>query len=193
MPLITITPPDAEPVSVDDVKLSARVDAETFDDQLALLLIPAIRAEAEHRLGRRLITQTVELVLDDFPAGEIDLRLPSVQSVTSIKYLDTAGAEQTVINTDYSLDTAASPGRVLLDTDAAWPATADVPNAVRVRYVVGYGDDDASVPPNIRLWITAHVVQALDNPSGLNTAALQPMPFLDRLLDAERFYSVPAE
>jgi len=188
MPLITITPPDAEPVSVDDVKLSARVDAETFDDQLALLLIPAIRAEAEHRLGRRLITQTVELVLDAFPAGEIDLRLPSVQSVTSIKYLDTAGAEQTFANTDYSLDTAASPGRVLLDTDAAWPATADVPNAVRVRYVVGYGDDDASVPANIRLWITAHVVQALDNPSGLNTAALQPMPFLDRLLDAERFY-----
>lgn len=193
MPLITITPPDAEPVSVDDVKLSARVDAETFDDQLALLLIPAIRAEAEHRLGRRLITQTVELVLDAFPSGEIDLRLPSVQSVTSIKYLDTAGAEQTVINTDYSLDTAASPARVLLDTDAAWPATADVPNAVRVRYVVGYGDDDASVPANIRLWITAHVVQALDNPSGLNTAALQPMPFLDRLLDAERFYSVPTE
>lgn len=193
MPLITITPPDAEPVSVDDVKLSARVDAETFDDQLALLLIPAIRAEAEHRLGRRLITQTVELVLDAFPAGEIDLRLPSVQTVTSIKYLDTAGVEQTVINTDYSLDTSASPGRVLLDADAAWPATADVPNAVRVRYVVGYGDDDATVPANIRLWITAHVVQALDNPSGLNTAALQPMPFLDRLLDAERFYSVPAE
>ena len=104
MPLITITPPDAEPVSVDDVKISARVDAETFDDQLALLLIPAIRAEAEHRLGRRLITQTVELVLDDFPAGEIDLRLPSVQTVTSIKYLDTAGAEQTFANTDYSLD-----------------------------------------------------------------------------------------
>ncbi len=193
MPLITITPPDAEPVSVDDVKLSARVDAETFDDQLALLLIPAIRSEAEHRLGRRLITQTVELVLDDFPAGEIDLRLPSVQSVTSIKYMDTAGAEQTFANTNYSLDTAASPGRVLLDTDASWPATQDVPNAVRVRYVVGYGDDDASVPPNIRLWITAHVVQALDNPSGLNTAALQPMPFIDRLLDAERFYSVPAE
>ena len=188
MPLITITPPDSEPVSVDDVKLSARVDAETFDDQLALLLIPAIRAEAEHRLGRRLITQTVELVLDAFPAGEIDLRLPSVQSVTSIKYLDTAGAEQTFANTNYSLDTAASPGRVLLDTDAAWPATADVPNAVRVRYVVGYGDDDASVPANIRLWITAMVVQALDNPGGLNIAGLQPLPFVDRLLDAERFY-----
>ena len=39
----------------------------------------------------------------------------------------------------------------------------------------------------------SHVVQALDNPSGMNTSALQPMPFIDRLLDAERFYSVPAE
>jgi hypothetical protein len=59
---------------------------------------------------------------------------------------------------------------------------------VRVRYVVGYGDDDASVPANVRLWITAMVVQALDNPAGLNVAALQPLPFIDRLLDAERFY-----
>jgi len=188
MPLITITPPDAEPVSVEDVKIAARLDAESFDDQMALLLIPAVRIEAEHRLGRRLITQTVELVLDKFPDGEIDLLLPSVQSITSVKYLDSAGAEQTVINTDYSLDNAKSPARVLLDIDASWPATYAVPNAVRVRYVVGYGDDDASVPANVRLWITAMVVQALDNPSGLNVAALQPLPFIDRLLDAERFY-----
>mgnify|MGYP001164602784 CR=1 FL=1 len=188
MPLITITPPDAEPVSVEDVKIAARLDAESFDDQLAALLIPAIRAEAEHRLGRRLITQTVELVMDEFPDGEVDLLLPSVQSITSIKYLDSAGAEQTVINTDYSLDNAKSPARVLLDTGASWPATYAVPNAVRVRYVVGYGDDDASVPANIRLWITAMVVQALDNPGGLNIAGLQPLPFVDRLLDAERFY-----
>jgi uncharacterized phiE125 gp8 family phage protein len=188
MPLITITPPDAEPVSVEDVKIAARLDAESFDDQMALLLIPAIRREAEHRLGRRLITQTVELVLDKFPDGEIDLLLPSVQSITSVKYLDSAGAEQTVINTDYSLDNATSPARVLLDIDARWPESYAVPNAVRVRYVVGYGDDDASVPANIRLWITAMVVQALDNPAGLNVAALQPLPFIDRLLDAERFY-----
>jgi uncharacterized phiE125 gp8 family phage protein len=188
MPLITITPPDAEPVSVEDVKIAARLDAESFDDQMALLLIPAIRAEAEHRLGRRLITQTVELVLDEFPAGEIDLLLPSVQSITSVKYLDSAGDEQTVLNTDYSLDNAKAPARVLLATGASWPATYAVPNAVRVRYVVGYGDDDASVPANVRLWITAMVVQALDNPAGLNVAALQPLPFIDRLLDAERFY-----
>ncbi len=188
MPLITITPPDSEPVSVEDVKIAARLDAESFDDQMALLLIPAIRAEAEHRLGRRLITQTVELVLDEFPAGEIDLLLPSVQSITSVKYLDSAGDEQTVLNTDYSLDNAKAPARVLLATGASWPATYAVPNAVRVRYVVGYGDDDASVPANVRLWITAMVVQALDNPAGLNVAALQPLPFIDRLLDAERFY-----
>jgi uncharacterized phiE125 gp8 family phage protein len=188
MPLITITPPDAEPVSVEDVKIAARLDAESFDDQMALLLIPAIRREAEHQLGRRLITQTVELVLDEFPAGEIDLLLPSVQSITSVKYLDSAGDEQTVLNTDYSLDNAKAPARVLLATGASWPATYAVPNAVRVRYVVGYGDDDASVPANVRLWITAMVVQALDNPAGLNVAALQPLPFIDRLLDAERFY-----
>lgn len=188
MPLITITPPSVEPVTLDDVKSAARIDTESFDDQLERYIIPAIRADAEHRLGRRLITQTVELVLDAFPAGEIDLRLPDVQSITSIKYLDTSGVQQTVASTDYSLDGDSAPGRALLDTDARWPATAAVQNAVRVRFVVGYGAADSDVPANIRLWITALVVQAIDNPSGLNQEPLKPMGYLDHLLDAERFY-----
>jgi hypothetical protein len=51
MPLITITPPDAEPVSVEDVKIAARLDAESFDDQMALLLIPAIRRRGRAQIG----------------------------------------------------------------------------------------------------------------------------------------------
>lgn len=189
MPLITITPPAVEPVTLDDVKSAARIDTEAFDDQLERYIIPAIRAEAEHRLGRRLITQTVELVLDAFPDGEIDLRLPNVQSVTSVKYLDTANVQQTFANTNYTLDSDSSPGRILLNTGVSWPETDDVANAVRVRYVVGYGATEAAVPANIRLWITAMVVQAIDNPSGLNAGALQPVAYLNHLLDSERFYA----
>lgn len=188
MPLINITPPDAEPVTVDDVRLSARLDATTFDDQVADLLIPGARMDAEHRLGRKIVTQTVELVLDAFPSGAIDLLLPDVQSITSIKYLDGDEAQQTVTDTDYSLDSDNEPCRVILGTGKSWPAVSPVPNAVRVRFVVGYGDSPADVPANIRMWIIAHVVQALDNPCGVSAKNAQPMAYLDHLLDAERFY-----
>lgn len=188
MPLINITPPDAEPVTVDDIKVSARLDASSFDDHLADLLIPGLRREAEHRLGRRLITQTVELVLDAFPSGAIDLLLPDAQSITSIKYLDSNSVEQTYPDTAYALDRDSAPCRVLLNPDETWPATATVPHAVRVRFVVGYGDSPADVPANIRLWIIVHVIQALDNPSGAIANAMQPLLYVDHLLDAERFY-----
>ena len=186
MPIILITPPATEPVTAADIKAAARIDDDVFDAQLTGLLIPAIRQEAEHRLGRRLITQTVELVMDDFDAGEhIDMTLPDVQEITSIKYLDSAGAEQTLSGTVYELDADSTPSRALLKPSQDWPDTQDVPNAVRVRFTVGYGATAVDVPSNIRLWIIAHVVQALDNPAGLNTAGLQPLPYVDRLLDAE--------
>lgn len=188
MPLITITPPEVEPVDVDEVKVAARLDASSFDDQLADLLIPAMRAEAEHRLGRRIITQTVELVCDAFPASAIDLLLPGVQAIASIKYLDSAEAEQTVSSADYTLDSASAPCRVLLNSDKSWPGTAAVPNAVRVRYTVGYGDDASAVPKNVRLWIIALVIRALDNPAGTSAGAAEQASYVDHLLDAERFY-----
>jgi len=83
MSLILITPPAVEPVTVDDIKVAGRIDGTAFDVQITNLLIPAIRQEAEHRLARRLITQTVELLLDGFPSSmDIDLTLPDAQAIT---------------------------------------------------------------------------------------------------------------
>lgn len=185
MAIALITAPAVEPVSAADIKAAARIDSTDFDAQLTSLLMPAIRQEAEHRLGRRLITQTVELVLDAFPESHISLTLPDAQSIVSIKYLDESGVEQTLVGSVYQLDPDSIPSRALLKIDQQWPATQDVPNAVRIRFTVGYGAAATDVPGNIRLWIIAHVVQALDNPAGLNVAGLQPLPYVDRLLDAE--------
>lgn len=179
--LVTVTGPAAEPVTSAEIKASARIDGTEFDTQIAIL-ITAFRQQAEHQQGRRLITQTVELVLDDFPIEHIDLILPGAQSITSIKYLDTSGTEQTLSAGVYALDADSTPSRALLKYDQQWPDTQDVPNAVRVRYVVGYGASSASVPQNIRLWIIAQVCYALDNQA--------PLSWLDRLLDADMVHRV---
>ena len=103
MPIIDIQAPAAEPIAPADVKASARIDGAEFDSQLAII-IPALRRHVEGRLGRRLINQTVELVLDRFPAAEIDLQLPSVSSIVSVKYLDANGTELSLARNAYTLD-----------------------------------------------------------------------------------------
>jgi len=185
MPLIDITAPAVEPVTATEVKAAARIDDTAFDAQIAII-IPAIRRLCETRLDRRLVTQTVELVLDAFPAAEIDLYLPDVQSITSVKYLDAIdGTEQTLASDQYSLDSASTPCWLLPAYDTDWPDTWDTTNAVRVRFVAGYGLA-AAVPENVKLWILAHCVQALQSPEGLAAGRLDPLPYIDGLLDSER-------
>lgn len=154
MPLKLITGPTVEPVSVAEAKAHLRVE-HSDDDALIGALITAARQSAEHELGRALITQTHELVLDAFPVAEIDLQLPDVQSITSVKYIaaDTA-TEVTLASTDYSLDADSTPCWLLpAYTVGDWPATLDTTNAVRIRFVAGFGAAGTDVPAAIRQWI----------------------------------------
>lgn len=185
MPLIEIAGPAAEPVTTDEVKAAARIDGTEFDTQLAII-IPALRRQAESRTGRVLVTQTLELVLDAFPAGEIDLLLPNVQSIASVKYKEaTAGAETTLAVAAYSLDNSSTPSWLIPAYGTSWPDTYASANAVRIRFDVGYGNA-ATVPQDIKLWILAHATQILRSPDGLIGRDLQPLPFVDSLLDYYR-------
>jgi uncharacterized phiE125 gp8 family phage protein len=150
MTLIVITQPTEEPVTLAETKLHCKVDG-TDDDTLLTALIIAARQQAEHRTGRALCTQTLEVVLDAFPDA-VKLPMPPAASVTSVKYLDDAGVEQTLLNTAYSLDKDSQPGWVTPAYATSWPSTYAVPNAVRVRYVAGYGAP-AAVPQSIKAWI----------------------------------------
>ena len=94
-----VTAATENPVSIDEAKLHLKLDDETADDSLVNGLIDACVEQAEAFLGRALCSQTWDLVLDGFPANRIELSLPPLQSVTSIKYRDTAYAEQTLAAT----------------------------------------------------------------------------------------------
>lgn len=189
MPLIDIQAPAAEPIAPSDVKASARIDGTEFDSQLTII-IPALRRQAEGRLGRRLINQTVELVLDRFPAAEIDLQLPGVSSIVSVKYLDANGTEQTLASNAYALDSASYTAWLLPAAGQQWPETMASANAVRVRFVVGFGAAAADVPEDIRLWMIAHAVQLLNNPDGQGDGSIKPLPFVDGLLDNYKVWRV---
>lgn len=157
MSLDLITGPATEPVSLAEIKQHCRVDADlAADDALLGALISAARERCEHELGSVLITQTWERVLDAFPAsGDILLGKPPVQSIASIKYLDTSGVERTFGAGNYLLS-AGNGGWAILANGAAWPDTADTADAVRVRFVAGH-QNAAAVPESIKLWIRLHV------------------------------------
>lgn len=191
MTLKLITPPDAEPLSLADVKLHLRVD-HSADDDLINSLIQAAREGAEHLTGRSLITQTWERVLNAFPACDIELGRPPVVEVVSLKYLDDAGVEQTMNAANYVVDADSVPGRVVPAEGYTWPITDDQPNAVRVRFTAGYGDAAEDVPAAIRSWMKLRVGTLYklreEIVAGVSVADL-PGGFAERLLDPYRIWS----
>lgn len=184
MALKLITPPEAEPVSLADAKAHMRIDTGD-DDVMISALITAARQEAEKITRRALITQTWELVLDSFPC-EFHLPYPTLQSVESIKHLDTDGVEQTLSAAHYLVDADTEPARVVPAYGQVWPSTINQIAAVRIRYIAGYGDADTDIPTAIKQWIMIKVATLYENREATAPIKLEATPFVDGLLDEYR-------
>ncbi len=191
MPLKPIAAPGVEPVSLATAKAHLRLDENT-EDTLVSALIVAARQAAEARIGRALISQTWELILDAFPATEIKLGLPPVVSIASVKYVDADGVERTLDASNYTLDADTAPGWLLPAWGAEWPATRDVANAVRIRFVTGYGAAESDVPAAIRQWllVTIGTLYANREATAPGQHTEVPRSFVDGLLDPYRVMEV---
>jgi uncharacterized phiE125 gp8 family phage protein len=167
MPLRLISAPEQEPVSLAEAKAHLRVDFDD-DDDLITLLIRAARTHIDGKdgwLGRALVRQTWELVVDTFPCddGEIKIPLPPLQSIESIKYDDADGVEQTLASDQYDVDNVSEPGWVVPTEDGdGWPDTLDAVNAVRIRFVAGYPESEVDgSPEDLAGNVPAAIKQAL--------------------------------
>jgi uncharacterized phiE125 gp8 family phage protein len=148
-----ITAPTADVLTLAETKAHLRVD-EDDEDAVIAGLIAAATARLDGRdgiLGRCLAEQTWELGLAAFPAAEagaILLPLPPTIAVDSVKYLDGAGAEQTISSALYAVSPGGIAGDTVLPLAGSWDyLTAARPDAVRIRFRAGY----ATLPKNIRL------------------------------------------
>ena len=167
MNYVVTTEPTTEPVTLAALKNVLRLTTCDFDEELSRILTTA-RRQVENDSNRKLVTQTVKLLMDDFPAGDtIELRLPPAQSVTSVKYFDTAGSEQTLSSSNYWTDTDSTPPRIVLKDGNNWPSVnEDQPNAVIIEMQCGYGAISA-VPAEAVLAILEFAKQTwsgCDNP-----------------------------
>jgi len=136
-----VTPPTEEPVTLTEIKDHLHISS-TAEDSILTLYAQMAREAVENECWRALLPQTWTLYLDAWPAGGvIELPRPPLRSVTHIKYTDDAGAVHTFAASNYRVDTASEPGRVVLAPDASWPSDAlDSANAIAVTFVAGYAD-----------------------------------------------------
>ncbi|MCH8240719.1 MAG: phage head-tail connector protein [Proteobacteria bacterium] len=146
-PLTVTTPPVTEPVSLADARAHLRVDTKA-DDALVSAAITAARAYAEDFTHRKLITQTVEIRADGFPAA---FRLPvaPVITITSIKYIDTTGTLITLAADQYKLVQSTTPPLIVPAYSVTWPTTRAEMDAIGIILSVGYGVVSDDVPPTI--------------------------------------------
>ena len=70
-------------------------------------------------------------------------------SVTSIKYVDADGAEQTWDAADYKVDTVSVPARIFPAFDKVYPTTRVEANAVTIEFITGYGTNAQDVPEDL--------------------------------------------
>lgn len=188
MPTRLITPPAALPVSLAEAKLNLRIDGDEQDSTIEAWL-HGITAHAEHITGRSFINQTWRVTLDEFPDA-IELPVP-VSSVT-VKYLDEAGAEQTLDPADYIVDSVSEPGYAVPGVGKAWPTTCDRINAVNVDVVSGYGASEAYIPNGIKTYIIAKLIEVYDPAIGINVLTVgkpYTVSYIDGLLDRYKVYS----
>lgn len=137
---ILVTPPTIEPVDLDTLKLSIRIDHDD-DDALLAIYLAAARRRFEGWTLRALAEQVREVRLDRFYDA---IRLPYPvhfdDAIVSVKYTDGNGAEVTVDPSDYRLTDAESEmGAVLRPVyNGTWPDPRLDAESVRIRYTCGY-------------------------------------------------------
>ena len=184
--------PAVEPVSISEVRAQCRIDADhTGEDTRLAGYIAACRAAAEHIAGIRLITQTWQLGLDDWPArGQIVLPETPVQAIVSVGYITRAGAAQQLDSAAYRLDLRGSRGVVRPAYGTCWPSDSRADHgAIIVTYRVGFGDSGAAVPGSVREWILAHVTAMWENRGAGLSGQFVELPYLRTLLDAAKVYA----
>ncbi len=170
MALKVINPP-AQVIPTAELRSYCKYD-DTSRDAVLLTLLEAARKLAEHHTRCSIGAQVLELALDSFPSDYAELLQGPVTGITSVKYLDTSGVEQTLSSTGYVLNDYKTPARLQLAYGATWPGIRTTTNAVKIRYAAGSDTIDAAIRGALLLTV-AHWDK---NPAAVGTDNLAEVP-----------------
>lgn len=173
-------------VTLEQARGQVRADCADEDTLLTALAQVATDAAAD-RLQRSLVPARYRLTLDSFPDA-IELIMPPVISVESVKYIDIDGEQQTLDPLDYYLDSVSEPGYLVPAAGRAWPVTQDRINAVEVEYTAGY--PDSAIPTPVKQWILLALGDMYANRERSAEKPAVPQHFAEALLDTYKIWSL---
>lgn len=143
-----------EPITLDEAKAHLRITNDDEDDVIEAAITDA-RDWCEQYLSLAIPEQTITAFFDCWPDDDhIDLPFSNLLSVTSVKYLDSSGSQQTLGTNVYGVDSSHTPGRIYLKASQVWPEPiAEQHNAIEIKYQAGFyasttGVQDA--PPAVK-------------------------------------------
>jgi uncharacterized phiE125 gp8 family phage protein len=192
MPLTRSVDPIKLPVTLESIREHTNVTDHRDDAGLEEYMHSATR-HIELLSRKQLITQTWRVTGCDWPGSIIELPKRPLVSVTSVKYHDSAGDQQTVDSALYTVDTDATPGRIVLNHNETWPSNRGHTNDIEITFVCGFGDTGASVPDTLIHAIKMMVSHWKENREAIivgTITVITPMAVKD-LYYAERDYASP--
>lgn len=140
-----VTGPVGQVVTLSDMEAFGYM-AEPEQSGVMLDCIQTATNVVEAESGKQLLTATYDVSWRRFPgcSGELVLPRVPVASVTSVKYYDTTGTQQTLSTSLYTLNdgSAHASGYVIPAYNSIWPATYGYDRDVTVRFVCGFGTKD---------------------------------------------------
>lgn len=182
-----ITPPANLAISLTQAKAYLRRTVDT-DDALITSIIKGAILQAQEYSYFQFVNAVWEKQFTAWPwhcnepLGLI-LGKGYVSAITSIKYNDEDGVEQTWGSDNYTLDNYGLPNTVIFKADTLPTLNAKNPY-IRVRYTAGFGADDTAVPEDIKNALGLMIVQMYN----VRTDERPPLPKAsERILSQYRY------
>ncbi len=154
--VVLITPSTEQAVTREEVKVWLKIEEEeVLDDPLIDSLIGTATTKREAFTGVVALKQTYDYVMDDVPyLDPIVIPRSPLVSVTSIKGYGTSDVTDTggtaMSTSDFYVDTAHEPGRIVPTGTAAYPTASRFINAFIIRFTAGYSSQTTGVPDTIK-------------------------------------------
>jgi len=130
------TAPTAPPIHLNEAKAHLRIDG-TDNDAMIRAYVAAASNLVENDAGRQMVVATRRLGVNAFPTT-IEINYPPLVSVSSLTYLDTARARQTLAAASYAVRTTPIFGYVEEAANTSWPSAYDEADSIQVNYICGY-------------------------------------------------------
>lgn len=172
-----VAEPTVEPVDIFEARDHLNWESDE-KDVLITSYIAAARAFIENSCHIVLVESGWELSLDGFADAEIALARFPLIDVTSIKYDDADGAEQTLDADTYTVDTSGHFGRIVVGDDG-WPVTRTGINSVRIVFTAGWPNDEddlSTAPPALKQAILLLVGHFFANREAVGSSDMALMP-----------------